>query len=377
MAQRRNVLLIAVEALRLDRLGCYGGSGAHTPSIDALAASGARASAFYSSATPVEAAWGALITGMHPVNLGIASARGGTELVPGITVLAEPFLSAGYTTCTYDNLRRRIHWFGNGSEYYIDAGVRYGRAATPAETNSRAIPWLRNHSQEPFFGVIRYSHPFRAGERMSFSEYESYVAEVDSRTGELLGALEQLRLAPNTLVVFLGLSGWSLGEHGVWGDTGLYECTNRLPLIVRCPQTLASQTEWNGSIATQDLAPTIMEACDLHVPPQLDGVSFWKALLGSQTWTDREAIFAIDNSSGWQRWSIRKGGWKLIATLAQEPEAAPISSRSLYRLDDDPQEQRDLEETENARADDMSEELINWRSERLKEWATMEMLLED
>jgi len=374
MAEKLNVLLIVAPALRVDRFACYGGSGSATSAIDALALSGCVAESFHGSATPIEAGWGAFVTGMHPVNLGMASTGGGAQLLPGVTVLAEFFLSAGYTTCAFDNLRRAVHWFGNGAEYYIDAGVRHDRAATPAETNSRVVPWLRSHRREPIFATIRYSHPFRAGEPTTAAMYDSYVSEVNASTGELLSALDRLQLSRSTLVAFAGAAGWSLGEHGVWGEAGLHECTNHVPLLLRCPGTIPPGTRFPGEIQTQDLAPTLMDAAGLRPPSNLDGSSFWKALCGEGSWHARESLYAVDCAADPQRWSLRKAGLKLIAALSPEGE---VVERSLYRLADDPGEERNLIESDSVAADSMTADLLAWRTQRLDEWAAMELLMRE
>ena len=364
MAEKLNILLVVTEALRVDPLGCYGGGGPATPSIDSLASSGAVAESFFCAATPIHAAWGAFITGMHPVNLGMASPDGGAQLLPGITVAAEKFLSAGYTTCTFDNMRRAVHWFGSGSEYYIDPGVRHGRAATPAETNFRVLPWLRSHRQEPFLVAIRYTHPFRAGESVSAAAYDAYVAAVDAKIGELLAALNQLQLSQNTLVAVAGAA----------VDTGLRECTNHVPLLLRCPRIIPPGTRFHGAIQTQDLAPTLLEAAGLNAPSNLDGSSFWKTLHGEVPWRERESLYAIDCGTEPQRWSLRKAGFKLIATINS---AGEVTERSLYNLASDPREEHNLVESDSAAAGSITTELVAWRVQRLQEWATMEELLRE
>jgi arylsulfatase A-like enzyme len=314
---------------------------------------------------------------MHPVNLGMAFPGGDPRLAPGVSVLAEPFLSAGYTTCTLDNMRRRWHWFGNGSEFYIDPGVRHpgvghGCAPSAGEINARAIPWLRIHRDEPFFVCIRYSQPFLAGEQLANGKYDLYLRAVDDQVGQLLTALDHLRLSETTLVALAGGCGWSLGEHGIWGEGGLYDCANHAPLLMRLPGRIPSGTLFDGAVQTQDLAPTLLEAASLNVPANLDGCSFWRALLGEAPWRERESLYSIDCKAEPQRWSLRKGGFKLILTLSPDGEAR---ERWLYRLADDPGEQSDVAGPELAAADSLTAELQTWIAQRREDWARMEEFL--
>src|SRR5579859_3905458 len=117
MAEKLNILLITAGALNTGDLGCYG-SGANSASIDSLAAGGTLCESYFCTAIPGPESLAGLLTGQHPASLGMASRTEISELPFETSLLQQAFLSAGYTTCAFDNLRRRWHWFGKGFEFY-------------------------------------------------------------------------------------------------------------------------------------------------------------------------------------------------------------------------------------------------------------------
>src|SRR5260370_14908920 len=92
-----HVLLITIDTLRADHLGCYGDKGAETPVLDGLAARGTRfavAVAHVPLTTPSHAS---LLTGLAPPRHGLRD-NGSFTLPEGIPTLATLLHDAGYPT---------------------------------------------------------------------------------------------------------------------------------------------------------------------------------------------------------------------------------------------------------------------------------------
>jgi len=103
--------------------------------------------------------------------------------------------------------------------------------------------------------------------------YRACVSYIDAQIGRVLGELDRLELAANTIVVLWGDHGWHLGEHGIWGKFTLLERALRIPLIVRVPG-LTHGSSSQGMVESVDLLPTLCELAGLDPPPQVEGASF-------------------------------------------------------------------------------------------------------
>ena len=103
--------------------------------------------------------------------------------------------------------------------------------------------------------------------------YYACLSYVDAQIGKVLDALEELGLADNTIVVFLGDHGWHLGEHGFLGKHNLMDHATHVPLLVRVPGMAKGKSK--SMVEFVDLYPTLCELCGIPTPKnQLDGTSF-------------------------------------------------------------------------------------------------------
>ena len=120
--------------------------------------------------------------------------------------------------------------------------------------------------------------------------YAAATSYTDAQIGRVLTRLDTLGLTENTVIVFCGDHGHHLGEHGIWGKQTLFEVSLRSPLIVSIPRQHRSETDALAELV--DIYPTLCDACQLPIPPQLEGVSLtpvieqptrpWKTAVFSQ-----------------------------------------------------------------------------------------------
>jgi len=181
-----NVVLLVVDTLRADRLGCYGYFRDTSPLIDQIASEGVLFEDFYASAISTGAAFSCLISGLPAIDSGFyitpASQPNRQNFDDTIPTLPEIIQSnTDYTTVAVDNL---INFAGHmkqmvrGFEFYINV-TRDGGFPQPeytaGEANDRFLPWLRQHSDEPFFAFLHWwdphHNPYRApGYRQRFHQ---------------------------------------------------------------------------------------------------------------------------------------------------------------------------------------------------------------
>jgi arylsulfatase A-like enzyme len=114
--------------------------------------------------------------------------------------------------------------------------------------------------------------------------YYAMVTEVDHHVGRILGCLEELGLAEDTVVIFHSDHGEWLGEHLRYGKGyPSHDCVSRVPLIVRYPAGLGitPRTE-HALVETVDIVPTVLQLAGLPVPGHIQGQALPSVVPGAE-----------------------------------------------------------------------------------------------
>jgi arylsulfatase A-like enzyme/Tfp pilus assembly protein PilF len=247
-----NVILITIDTVRADHLGCYGATNIQTPTIDALAHDGI---VFERAISQVPLTWpshAAILTGTYPFQNGVQDFTG-QPLDERFRSVAQVFKQQGYATGAVVSafVLDRSWGLARGFDFYDDAfsaevfqqkdiGLVDRKAG---ESVTRAIQWLRKTPRRPFFFWLHLydphspydpPEPFRTQYRSHL--YDGEIAYADHELGRLIAWLKRNRLYDQSLIVFLSDHGESLGEHGE-KEHGffVYDSTVHIPLIVKPP----------------------------------------------------------------------------------------------------------------------------------------------
>ena len=191
----------------------------------------------------------------------------------------------------------RPHLPFNAPKKYWDL---YDRARLPLAPNPfvpKGSPLMASNINRELRGYVDFTKAPRpdqgpvseAEARLLRHGYFASVSYVDAQIGRLLGGLERLGLARNTIVVVWGDHGWKLGEHAGWGKMTNYEIDTRIPLIVRAPGLKPGVAA--GLVESIDLYPTLCELAGLAKPAGLEGVSL-KPLLEKPRRAGKRAVFS-------------------------------------------------------------------------------------
>ncbi len=346
-----NVLLITIDTLRADHLGCYGYEKIKTPHIDRLASEGTKF-AECSTAVPITLpSHASIMTATYPYVQG-TRVNDERALHESNLTLAEIFKKSGCSThaeiaAFVLNARFGLH---QGFDSYHDVGppvpeaVAAGRDERAAdEVCESTIDWLRAHASERFFVWAHffdphfpYTPPQRYRDKYEHP-YDGEIAFVDEQIGRLVDALDQLEIASQTLVVFTSDHGEGLWEHGEELHTVfIYDSTLSVPLIFRCPGRVPPGRVVKAQVRTIDIAPTILDLVDLPPKPDAQGISLRPLISGEGE--ELELAAYGESLEPMVRFGysalrcLRVGGWKYIH--APQPE--------LYHVAEDPGEARNV-----------------------------------
>lgn len=125
--------------------------------------------------------------------------------------------------------------------------------------------------------------------RMMRHGYLACTSYVDKLIGDVLGELDQLGLAENTIVVLWGDHGWHLGEHNFWGKHNTMHHSTRVPLIIRVPGKKADVT--SALVETSDIFPTLCTLAGIKLPDTAQGREFTK-LFDDPKSSFRDAVYS-------------------------------------------------------------------------------------
>ncbi len=102
--------------------------------------------------------------------------------------------------------------------------------------------------------------------------YYASISLMDAQVGRLVQAVDRLKLADNTTIVFISDHGYHLGEHGLWQKSDLFEGSCHVPMVIVDPDHQAGQVS-DSPVGLIDLYPTLAELANVVAPRQLKGKS--------------------------------------------------------------------------------------------------------
>ena len=385
--RRPNVIVIITDDQGYGDLGCHGNDKIRTPHLDAFARQSVRLEWFYVMpvCSPTRAC---LLTGRYNYRTGVVDTFIGRSLMrPDEVTLAEMLGAAGYRTGIFgkwhlgDNYPLRaidqgfqealvlkgggigqpsdppggdgyfdptllengkpVKTKGYVSDVITDAAIRFVEA-------NRDTPFLTyiafNAPHDPLQIAEAYVKPYKeAGLPESTSRVYGMVTNIDENLGRLFAKLEALKLAENTIVLFMADNGpqhdrYNAGMRARKGT--VFDGGIRVPGYARWPARLKAGHKVDRIAAHIDVTPTMIEACGVSRPDvKFDGRSLLPLLTRQDTgWADRTLFFQWhrgDQPELGRACAARSQRWKLVR---QQPNVAPL----LFDMAADPAEKNDV-----------------------------------
>jgi N-sulfoglucosamine sulfohydrolase len=317
VAAKPNLLIITVDDMSADSLGCFGAKLADTsPRIDALAARGVRFTKAHVQVGNCKPSRNVMWSGRYPHNNGVEGFYSPKEI--DYPVLADLAKGAGYYTAIRGKVSHStpIHpypaWdmdattLPDGRKTHAKDAKSYGESTTAAISAAKA-------ADKPFCLMVNISDPhkpfYAEGKggmtvpdkhvpsrvftpeevpipgflfddpvvRKELGHYYSSVRRADDCAGAVLDALEAAGESESTAILFLS-------DHGMplpFAKTQLYHHSTHTPLIVIWPGvTRANSIERTHMVSAVDFLPTLLDIAGIPQPDGLDGRSFAPVLKG-------------------------------------------------------------------------------------------------
>jgi len=365
-----NVLIITLDTIRADRLGAYGNARIRTAFVDGLADRGVL---FENCVVPTPLtlpSHTSLFTGTYPVSHGVRD--NGNYVVPAeLETMAELFNEAGYRTGGFVGafvlasrwgLDQGFDTFTEPSGAYDPNLVSFAQIQRRAdEVVDDALRWLEEDSEKPFFAWVHlydphlpYDPPPAFANEYPGDPYLGEVAFADFELGRLQSFLKSSGLDSRTLVVFAGDHGEGLGDHGEF-DHGLllYQTTSRAPLIIFHPNSPSSGVRREEVVSLVDILPTVVEAIGLRLPDNVQGQSLWPLIGGDGAFHERP----VYTETYYPKLHF---GWSPLTALRDHRfQLIQSSDPELYDLDDDPQQEKNIYESNVSVAERMTGDLAD------------------
>jgi iduronate 2-sulfatase len=173
--------------------------------------------------------------------------------------------------------------------------------------------------------------------------YYAATSYADAQIGKLLQALDELKLAENTIVVLIGDHGWSLGEHGLWAKHSPFDVATHTPLIIRAPGIESGEA--NGLVEFVDIYPTLLAMTGTRPPDHLQGTSVFD-MLNDPASPGKTAVFPRCKKSE----NVRTDQYSYTEFRTEDGE---LISHMLYDSVNDPHETVNLAD-ESGHTEDVS-----------------------
>ena len=442
-----NVLFIISDDCRTE-LSCYASKLAKTPNLDKLAAQGVRFDRAYCQFPLCNPSRASMLTGRHPTTTGVLGNRtdfrkehpdwvtlpqlfkqngyvslrtgkifhGGIDDVQSWTDGAETRRLAGIEGDSDDDPRtaRPNRNAGNTNGTALTAAQRSDRIITlegngeshgDHRTADRAIQFLREHKDKPFFlgcGFVKPHSPPTAPEKFfdlwdvndiplppdfaarptvpedfpkaairqrnadlfigrDASEKEArqmiraYLASttwMDWNVGRVIAELDKLGLREKPIIVFWGDHGYQLGEKGKWSKAGsLFEQGSRTPLIIVAPGAKGNGQSCARIVQAVDIYPTLAELCGLALPGGLEGRSLVPLLSNPKSdWNHPAFTVWSEDGKTLHGVAVRDERWR-YAEFGQDGKNGSM----LFNEEADPHEMKNL--ADDPKSTDMKKEL--------------------
>lgn len=382
-----NLVIITIDTLRFDHLGCYGHESIRTPMIDEWAREGVLFRDAIASVPLTLPSHTTFLTGQFPPSNGVHD-NGAYTLADEKTTIAEYLKQAGYQTGAILSAfpLNRKYGLNQGFDTYRDDipreyvlyderlaegpkayNLQFESEQRRAEQVTPLVrEWIDSLTDDPFFLWLHYFDPHGVYDPpppysnmysdVSYPSdlYDAEITYLDHHLRDVKRLLEERGVYDNTIILFTADHGEGLGQHFErYHDQFIYDATVQIPFVLSGG---AVPDAWPGIVTapvrSADVLPTFLELAGVSHADDIDGVSLVPFLDGVEPFpadlTQYVESYSPQHNLCVRLFGLRRNGWKYIE--APTPE--------LYNLTDDPGETTNLADRHIAKAAELRQELL-------------------
>lgn len=378
-----NVILISMDTLRADHLGCFGYARDTSPNLDAFSREGVRFTQVIAQAPYTISSHMSMLTSLYPSFHKVNLIREST-LNPKIETLAERLYNSGYRTWAIVGGGQMSSDYGlsEGFESYIEftsphrdvwRKIQEIIGFIEKEKNNNFFIFFHSYKPHapynpippydtlfspdysgPISGSIDQIEAINSGElevtprdiEHLIALYDGDIREMDSQIVELFEYLKKEGLDKRTLIVFTSDHGEEFGEHGMVGvhSHTVYDELLLVPLILHLPQILPEGTVVDSQVQSVDILPTILDLAGIGLDETpVQGTSLMPLIANDRpSGNSRYAFSERLAGDGNHLRSLRDPQFKYIM---QDNKKKNIVNHFYYDLQEDPGEQNSLQLT--------------------------------
>jgi N-sulfoglucosamine sulfohydrolase len=285
-----NILLLLADNWAYPHASIYGDPVVKTPVFDRVAKEGALFTHSFAPNPSCSPSRSLLLTGQETHRLGAAASLYGV-LDPAVLTYTKTLQTAGYHTGFAEK------GWGPGTAKPNPAGAPYDDFAAflKAKPSGKPfcfwfgshdphVPWNRGQERKSAMNAARVKVPAHLPDRPAVRDdilnYYCEVQQFDHECGEIIESLRASGELDNTLVIMTSDNGWQIPR----GLGNCYDLGVRTPLAMRYPARIKPGQRRDDFVSIGDLAPTIIDAAGLAIPPVMTAASLFSA-------TRRDAMF--------------------------------------------------------------------------------------
>ena len=414
---KNNIIIITIDCLRYDRLGCYGYLRDITQNIDAVSSSGNIYLNAFSHGGGTPEAFPSIFTSTLPPILPSEY----KHIIKNNLTIAEILKSKGYNTAAFHSNPYLSHYYNYDKGFNTFKDIKTANIkpsptnnlfrkimdnrvstvlkweppiARAKDTSNNAIQWVQQQKKPYLLWVhymdlhrprmppksyikkyytkrwmtykfIKITQKIRKNELLSSDEkrlmddmYDASLNYVDDEIKNLLSYIKH----NESLYIITSDHGELLGEHGIYDHGELYEETIHVPLIINNPVN-QKQNKIHETVTHLDIVPTILDFLQIDHNYQLYGTS----ILGTNKdqYKEREYVLsiAINNIKHIRKISVRSKTHKYIIT--DDLKTNDTLSQEYYNLETNKKEMNNIYDIKNEHITKYKSELKKFLLQKL------------